>query len=75
MAGEKAKLTGRAELLALADHALAEARRFREEWLVSGDMVAWRLAEAAAEDRQLLLTRIDDGRYPGIGEIEGDAIR
>jgi len=48
------------ELLALADHALAQANQHKALWLASGDPQAWRLWRACLADREALLARMGD---------------
>jgi hypothetical protein len=50
--------TERAELLALADAALAQAQRFRAAWLAGGDPQSWQLWRACLADRETLLAQM-----------------
>lgn len=50
----------RAELLALTDHALVEAQRYKAQWLATGDLTAYRLWQAVKRDREMLLRKVGD---------------
>jgi L-amino acid N-acyltransferase YncA len=53
--------TGRADILALADHALQEFNRHWAAWIVTGDNTSYRLAVAARQDRADLLAQVGGG--------------
>lgn len=48
----------RTEILALADVALVEANEHRQEWLATGDPLAWRRWRASLRDREMLLAEV-----------------